>query len=363
MKISRSLILLSVTFATFAIFSGCEDSSTGTNNGTNIKEDSTYLIDPGLLIRGASTDGIASIDDPQFTSINNIGFMNDGDLLAVVKIDGEVRAYPYRIMDYHEIVNDRVNNTSFAFTYCPLTGTAICWNREIEGDVTEFGVSGLLYNNNLIPYDRKTQSLWSQMQTRSIAEERAGTQLENFDVVETSWKTFKAIYPDAKVLSSQTGYNFGYGSSQRLYGDYRNDNNRILFDLTFLDDRLPAKKLVHGIIGEDSHLAIPVGDFGSQVRVVEDEVKGEPVIIAGTANQHLVTSFYNDFNGNQLTFTPVQGELPVIMEDNLGNRWNVFGEAVSGPNQGAQLEPTESYNAFWFAWGAFWNNTEIRRLN
>ena len=94
--------------------------------------------------------------------------MSEVELVVGIVIDGHARAYPHKILDWHEIINDKIGNTAFAITYCPLTGTALGWDRTVNGTETTFGVSGLLYNTNLIPYDRLTGSYWSQMLSKSI---------------------------------------------------------------------------------------------------------------------------------------------------------------------------------------------------
>jgi len=128
----------------------------------------------------------------------------------------DARAYPHFILDWHEIVNDRVGDIHIAVTYCPLTGTGIGWEREINGSVTTFGVSGLLFNSNLIPYDRNTDSNWSQIRLDCVNGDLIGTEAETHVLVETTWKT---MYPKTLVMSMNTGYNRSYGNYP--YGNYR----------------------------------------------------------------------------------------------------------------------------------------------
>jgi hypothetical protein len=135
-----------------------------------------------VLDGGPGKDGIPSIDQPQFTSASAVGFLDPDDLVLGIKVGEEVRAYPHPILDWHEIVNDQVADRFVAITYCPLTGTGVAWNRELDGAVTTFGVSGLLYNSNMIPYDRESDSNWSQILLESVNGQRLGQSIETFQL-------------------------------------------------------------------------------------------------------------------------------------------------------------------------------------
>ena len=357
--------------AIFFLAAQCDSTSTtGSGSGPGSGENSdNWLIDQDKFRRGASKDAIASIENPGFVEVSQVAYMQPDDYVAAVMIDGTVKAYPYRIMDWHEIVNDKIGDTHFAFTYCPLTGSALAWDRTYEGEPVDFGVSGLLLNNNLVAYDRETDSYWSQMLMKSVAHERAGEQTEQIDVFETQWRTFKRLYPDADFLArSGTGFNFRY-AEQRVYGDYRNDHDRILYPLESLDSasqgagaphRLPGKTVVHGIVGDQEHQAYPVNRFPASITVHHDRLGDSGYVIVGSDSLSFATSFRRTLNGNELTFEAVQDQYPAVMRDQSGNLWDVFGRAVSGPDEGARLEPTRSYNAYWFAWNAFWPQTTVK---
>ena len=133
---------------------------------------------------GPGKDGIPSIENPNFSSIEQIDFLEEQDIVIIVETGEDIKAYPHPILDWHEIVNDDiiemvngelVANSSLSLTYCPLTGTAIGWDSNVAGTKTSFGVSGLLYNSNLMPYDRATDSYWSQMEHKCVKGELAGT--------------------------------------------------------------------------------------------------------------------------------------------------------------------------------------------
>ncbi len=205
---------------------------------------------------GVGVDGIPALEEPDFLGFRERDFLEqdfylkDDDLVIGISVNGETRAYPHAILNWHEIVNDRIDEQNFAVIFCPLTGTGNCWNREVNGTTTTFGVSGLLYNNNIIPYDRTTGSRWSQLRGDCIYGELINDKAQEIRVVETSWGTWKSMYEVPKVLSLNTGYGRSYEESP--YGDYPTDQELIFFPLRYQDNRLPPKERVLGIIGNES---------------------------------------------------------------------------------------------------------------
>ncbi|MFO7923591.1 MAG: DUF3179 domain-containing protein, partial [Bacteroidales bacterium] len=194
---------------------------------------------------GPGKDGIPALNDPQFTDPHEAAYLSDDDLVLGFVQDGIARAYPHNILDWHEIVNDSYNDMQMAVIYCPLTGTGVGWDREINGNITTFGVSGLLYNSNIIPYDRETDSNWSQMLLKAVNGPLKGTPAETFNLIETRWDTWISMYPETRVLSEQTGHNRNY--SRYPYGDYKT-NNTLVFPVNNEDDRLHRKERVLGIL-------------------------------------------------------------------------------------------------------------------
>jgi len=330
----------------------CGDDEAGSSAGS-IPD--AWLIPSNEVIEALGRDGIPSLQNPEFTTPQEADntYLFSTDLVIGYKSGNEVRAYPHKILDWHEIVNDMVDGKSLAITYCPLTGTAIGWETEIDGEETTFGVSGLLYNTNLILFDRKTDSKWSQMLLQSVNGELIGTHIQTFQVVETTWAFWKAMYPQTKVLSINTGHSRNYLNFP--YGEYRNNDNLILFPFTPEDSRLPNKDRVHGVIVDGEAKVYPLNVFEGDIQVVEDGFHGLELVVVGSKNRN----FINSFERGGLTFTAVQDGGDVIMQDNEGNTWDVFGVAKSGPRQGQQLTPTQSFIGYWFSWGAFYPNPEI----
>jgi len=321
-----------------------------------------WLISQSEVVDGGpGKDGIPSIDSPRFDPVSGTSYVADDRRVVGIRIGDEVKAYPHQILDWHEIVNDEIGGVPIALTYCPLTGTASAWNRVINGSVTEFGVSGLLYRNNLIPYDRKTGSNWSQMQLRSVNGSNSGNPVETYQVIETTWKTWKAMYPDSKVLTRETGFTRAYQSF--TYGEsYSTNPSEILFPISNADDRLGRKDRVHGIIPSGGVPRVyPLNIFTGGVRLIVDTIEDTEYIIVGSAEADFAVSFEVEpvNGGDNPTFAAVQNALPVVLEDGDGNRWDVFGTAVSGPRAGQRLKSALSFTGYWFGWADFYPGLQI----
>jgi hypothetical protein len=267
-------------------------------------------------------------------------------------------AYPHRILNWHEIINNKVHGHAIAITFCPLTGTGIGWIRTIGGAETTFGVSGLPYNSNLIPYDRKTNSNWSQIRLNCVNGALRGTEVQTFPLVETTWTTWRSMFPDTKVISVNTGYN--RDDNRYPYRDYRTNHNYIIFPYQPVDNRLKAKERVHGIIIDGAAKAYRFDLFPEGRRLIEDEFRSIPLVIVGNTNENFIMSFERRLEDGTLLLFSLANEQgrkncsPVLLKDQEGNTWDIFGTAVSGPRKGQVLTPTNSFIGYWFSWGAFY---------
>ncbi|MDR8394275.1 DUF3179 domain-containing protein [Aliifodinibius sp. S!AR15-10] len=345
----------------------CKDSVQSSGDGASSKppvnNSETWIIPKEeVLDGGPGQDGIPAIDKPNFAPANTIDFISDDRLVVGIKIGDTVKAYPHEILDYHEIVNDQIDEELFSLTYCPLTGTAIAWER---GSVKSFGVSGLIFRNNLIPYDRNTGSRYSQMQMRGVNGALAGIRLATIPVIQTNWTTWREIFPESQVLTTDTSFNRSYDKD--LYGKgYREEDSATLFPVKNKDNRLPRKKLVHGIVWgtqatEDARVKVYVIDqFGKGVNLIKDNFAGGEITVVGSTDKHFAVSYFNRQNdGIKLQFEAVEDALPVILRDQEGTRWDIFGYAVEGPRKGDRLRTTNSYSGYWFAWADFFPTLSI----
>jgi hypothetical protein len=196
-------------------------------------------------------DCIPSIDEPRFLSADQADFLSPADVVMGIEVNGDARAYPIAILNFHEIVNDEIGGRPVVITYCPLCGSGIAFDRTFGNRVVEFGVSGLLRKNDLILYDRATESLWQQITGRAFAGPLRGEELRSLPVSITRWVRWREAHPDTRVLSTDTGYERPY-DNKTPYGDY-DRSRRLLFPVAF-DQSLHPKTVVHGVeIGDDSY--------------------------------------------------------------------------------------------------------------
>lgn len=154
---------------------------------------------------GPPRDGIPSIDNPKFLKPNEADFMKPKELVLGVVVGNQAKAYPIHILNWHEIVNDKTGSDHFVVSYCPLCGTGMVFSAKLEGSLMTFGVSGLLYNSDVLLYDRQTGSLWSQVMRKSISGKLKGAQLVQIPAMHTTWENWLQRYPKTKVLSRETG--------------------------------------------------------------------------------------------------------------------------------------------------------------
>ena len=261
-----------------------DDNSGPVLNGFNIFNTSLLLNE--VLVGGVPRDGIPSIDNPHFVSVSEAiaSFMEDDDVLTSVTIDGETHAYPFRVLNWHEIVNDNIGDTYYAATYCPLCGTAMVFDRMVNGRLLEFGVSGLLFQDNLLMYDRETESLWQQFTLKSVAGPQLGTKLRFMLSEQLTFKAWREKYPEGQVLSTNTGFFRNYFINP--YAAYENSPGALFFRGNIRDD-LRGKDFVWGLIIDDVAKAYPRDQLPSGA-TFEDVVNSKTLSITYNADTGLI---------------------------------------------------------------------------
>lgn len=321
-------------------------------------------IDGSFIFRGCfgGRDCIPALTNPQTISASEASYLNDGDLVLGVFRNGVARAYPHPILWWHEITNDTLGGEMFTINFCPLTSTGLLFDATLDGREHTFGVSGLLYNNNLIMYDRLFgETLFPQMCYLGRDGNLNGKQLKLLPIIETTWATWKQLYPNTTVLSDATGFSRDY--SRYPYGDYRTDHDFLLFRVTKEDPRLERKDIIFGLILNNIERAYPFNAMG-EMAVLNDDIGGTNVLVLFSDEAKLAVAYFRDVTGQILTFeqhTSLTNGLFTIKDKETGTVWNLKGEAISGPlaTNETKLEQIPAYNAMWFAWAAFWDNPEI----
>jgi hypothetical protein len=230
-------------------------------------------VDIDLVYQGCPRrDCIPSIDHPQFLLASDLDYLEPDDIILSVTRGGVTRGYPTRILDRHEIVNDRFGETPVAVTYCPLCGSGLAFIRSLDGEEVELGVSGLLHNNDLIMYDRRTESLWQQITGKAIAGPKRGSTLESIPVTMSLWADWINSNPKAEVLAYPDDPAL---YTKTAYGDYAS-SDRLLFPVSNQDARLHVKKVIYGIEVSGQSIAVESEWLQVQTRW-EHEIDGQTI--------------------------------------------------------------------------------------
>lgn len=282
-----------------------------TKNGFDLSEAS--ISKKEILSGGPSRDGIPSIDRPKFINVKSVDYLSDDDIVIGLVRGDTARAYPTRILIWHEIVNDVIGKDAIAVTYCPLCGTAMVFERKIGGKMQTFGVSGLLYRSDILMYDRESESLWSQLAMKAVSGPAVGMRLTWLPSEHLTWKAWREKYPRGKVLSTDTGYNRNYAGE--AYASYFSSEHT-MFPVPNTRKELPNKTWVIGVVINGKAKAYPANDLPPD-KAIEDKVGQKKVVVRYDAGKR----------NPQITNT--EGEhIPSVM-------------------------------VFWFAWQAFYPQTDL----
>jgi len=244
------------------------------------------IIDQSEVFSGGpGRDGIPSIDHPKFIAPAEVNFLHDDDMVISFTQGDVTKAYPIRILIWHEIANDTINGKPITVTYCPLCGSGMVFDRVIDGKTKSFGVSGLLYRSDVLMYDRESMSLWSQLGMKGVSKEAIGKKLDWLPSEHLIWSAWRQKYPNGSVLSTDTGYNRQYAS--QAYERYFASKN-VMFPVPKFRDELEDKSKVIGIIIDGIAKAYPL-KLLKQKLVINDIVAKKDIHIIYDTKTKLVT--------------------------------------------------------------------------
>lgn len=289
-------------------------------NGFNLN-DSLVPIDK-IFSGGPIKDGIPAIDDPIFLKAANAKDITDNEQVLGITRNGISKAYPITIMNYHEIINDHFGDEAIAVTYCPLCGSGIAFKTDVAGYQLQFGVSGLLYNSDVLLYDRKTNSLWSQLLSKAITGSLKGNQLTRIPIEQTTWADWRSQNPDTLILSQETGYYRDYRHNP--YAGY-DEHQRLHFPVDFRSKGYHPKEQVLGIN-------------------IKNQAKAYPFIELGKASKNNIVEIKDEVAGQTITVT----------FNKLHNSAKAFD------TEGKQIA---TVTLFWFAWYTFNPQTLVYKVN
>ena len=311
------------------------------------------------IFSGQRKDGIPALTNPEMALAGEPGttYLRNDDRVIGLIFEGTAIAVPLNIMWWHEVVNLNGATSAVAVTHCPLTGSSLAFDRgPVSG--AEFGVSGLLFQTNLIMYDRSgaTESLWPQMLRGARCGPSDGTQLPMVPIVETTWRGWKDLHPETKVITENTGHDRSYQAYP--YGNYDDEQNRqLLFSIGSdeIDARRPPKERVLGIPIGTGGVAFPFGELDEIGKVAV--VNALDFVILWERSLEGAMAFRPELDGAPVTLVAVDGK---IIDIDTGSEWRMDGRAISGPLEGRSLPPVEeAFVSFWFAWPAFYPGTDL----
>jgi len=275
-----------------------ESAHAGMKNGFDLSHAS--IPESQIFQGGPPRDGIPSIDKPYFIDAKKASFLKDNDRILGLAMGKQTRAYPIKIMNWHEIVNDVMDDRHVSITFCPLCGTGMAFDMQFGDQALTLGVSGLLYQSDVLLYDRETQSLWSQVLSESINGKLKGKKLTQLPLSHTTWKDWKTRHPKTEVLSQETGHHrnynrspyLGYESSTTLYFEINNKPPAIYH----------PKEQVLGIAIKGQYKAYPFTELSkSGQSEFEDSLAGESITLHW--NEQARSVYITDKKGKELVST------------------------------------------------------------
>jgi hypothetical protein len=294
---------------------------------------------------GVVKDGIPALDDPDLIEAGEAEYLREDDLVFGVSIAGDARAYPLRIMGWHEMVNDTVGGVPLALAYCTLCGAGILFETAVEGRPAPFvfGSSGFLYRSNKLMFDRETHSLWNQFTGRPVIGplRGSGIALVQRPVAIETWGDWRRRNPRTRVLSLDTGYRRDYGSGV-VYRDYFASPD-LMFPTAVDESRLAQKAHVFGIRRFEGAKAWPLAAFAGG-RVINDAIGGMGVVLIGDARGRTVRAYERA----GLTFEP--GPDGTVIAS--GTPWEIGEEALTA-RDGRRLPRVAGHVSYWFAWDGY----------
>ncbi len=303
-----------------------------------------------VLWGGVNRDGIPPLNNPEMIPAREATYLDDDNVVFGVTVDGDARAYPKRILAWHEMVKDEIGGRRLTGVYCTLCGAMILYDSNVDGVQHELGTSGFLYRSNKLMYDHETQSLWSTLTGEPVIGPLVGRgiELKTLPVVTTTWQEWVTRHPDTLVLSLNTGRERDYREGA-AYRDYF-ATDRLMFAVPKLDRRLPNKAEILALRYDGEPLAVAAA-FLERNRIYQDRVGDtEFVVLTDASGANRVYASLG------VRFAGWDGADAVI--DRAGQRWMITESHLSA-DDGRRLERLAAHRAFWFGWHAQFPQTRL----
>ena len=305
-----------------------------------------------IMWGGVVQDGIPPLRNPKMLSASDADYLGDSDVVFGLVIDGDARAYPKRILAWHEFFTDEISGKSIAGVYCTLCGTVIIYDAEVNGVRHELGTSGFLYRSNKLMYDKATQSLWNTILGKPVLGPLIdqGIEMGTLPVVTTTWGEWKAHHPSTTVLSLETGHKRNYDEGV-AYNEYF-ATDELMFPVPQIDTRLDnkARVFIPRIDGyKEDPIAISVG-YLKKKKLHQDKIGNQKFLVI---TSHRGASSMYEVNGQEF-----KSYKKGVLKDVDGNVWEVKEDKLVGP-KGEQLLRLPAHESFWFAWYNTYASTRL----
>lgn len=306
---------------------------------------------------GVRVNGIPPLEYAPTIAAESAEYLNDAHVVFGLSINGEARAYPKRILAWHEMALDRLGGIELTVVYCTLCGTVIPYESIVNGEHLKFGTSGLLYRSNKLMFDHRTKSLWNTFEGAPVVGPLVGTRkrLNRRSVVTTTWGEWRRLHPETTVLSLETGYSRDYGEGVAYREYFQSDE--LMFDVPERDGRLALKAEVVGVLSnqddlQNSALAISV-EFLSDRPVYMNSYEGRQLVVLTSAE-----GANRVYEAGARYFERFDSDGHLIDTD--GGRWMVReAELISLGEHVERLARIPSQRAFWFGWYAQFPGTRL----
>lgn len=302
---------------------------------------------------GVLQDGIPPLRNPKMMAAGQAEYLEDDNIIFGIKINGDARAYPKRILAWHEMFVDTVGGVDIAGVYCTLCGTVIPYKTEFDGVKHQLGTSGFLYRSNKLMYDKATQSLWNTIKGEPVVGPLVGKgiALEHLSVVTTTWGEWKSRHPSTTVLSLDTGHRRDYGEGV-AYRDYFS-TDRLMFNTPFKDKRLKNKQEVLALrfpASPKEQLAIDT-DFLNKNALYKNKIGQQKLLVLTDS-----TGANRVYDPKDIEF--VSYDRGSMVTDSNGDQWRLTEENLISP-KGKRLGRLPYHRAFWFGWHATYPETRL----
>jgi hypothetical protein len=302
---------------------------------------------------GVLQDGIPPLREPEMIDAKDATYLDDDNIVFGLEVNGDVRAYPKRILAWHEMFDDTVGGVRVVGVYCTLCGSMILYESMVDGIRHEMGTSGFLYRSNKLMYDKATQSLWNTLWGMPVIGPLVGKgiRLPRRSVVTTTWGEWRRRHPGTRVLSLNTGYRRDYGEGVAYREYFATDD--LMFNSSKVDNRLLNKSEVLGLVFNDS------GE--PPLAISAEYARGHPLLHERIGEREFVvvtdkSGAMRVYETRGLRFESWDGDRALV--DTAGRRWMLFEDRLAR-SDGVTLARLPSHSAFWFGWFGAYTNTRL----